>query len=356
MWTKMQERIRFCGVDVGSYELKLACLLEPTMLSPLGSIRGGSMPTPGPWIDGAPVPEALAEGIKRIGSDLDARIWSTPAAISIRTDALVTKNVYMPELTPTERRAALYVELDRVFPNGEGEPVADFLPVTPRPDQERGVYEEGYLLMAVQEKAVHQYRSVLNGARLRPVAVEPEPATLYRLSQLVSVSEMGAAHVLIDLGASGTRLLVVKGEELLLFRELPVGGSHLTAALAEHLGVDQAEAERLKRTQHQEETTLEYYGEAGERLCREVERSLRYIERGYGLESYAALHLVGGGARWPFLRRMMERAVGTRAQAEVRLLTGVVEPALAQAAALALWEGTSAYRGRGLERMRGFGR
>lgn len=352
----MRERIRFCGVDVGSSELKLACLLEPTMLSPLGSIRGGSMPTPGAWMDGTVPPEALAEGIRRIGSDLDARMGLTPAAISIRTDALVTKNVYLPELNASERRAALYMELERLVPAEDGEPVGDFLPVAPRPDQERGTYEEGYLLMAVQEKVVQHYRSALSGARLRPVAVEPEPASLYRLSQLISAPEQGAAQVLIDLGASGTRLLVVKGEQLLLFRELPVGGNHLTAALAEHLRVDPAEAEQIKRTQHQEETSLEYYGEAGERLCREVERSLRYIERGYGLESYAALHLVGGGARWPFLRRMMERAVGIRAQPEIRLLTGAVEPALAQAAALALWQGTSAYRGKGLDRVRGFAR
>lgn len=334
----MQQRVQFCGVDVGSQNLKVVCLLTPASPGqPVEAVTAVGA-APGPWAERCVDAPALGQALAELCQGLDCRFGRTPAAVSMPTGALVVKTVTLPAIIPSERQAAFRLELDRLFPLAPGEAVCDWLPLFMRPDSEPGSAKEGYLLLAAHQQAVSAVPCALGAAKMRPVAVEPEPAALYRLAHMLAAPEGEAAEVLVDLGAGGTRLLVLQHGELLLFRDLPVGGSHLTDALAHHLQVEPAEAEELKRTKYQVGADIDLFGDAGERLLREVERSLRYIERGFGLEGYGALHLVGGGANWPFLRRLVEVAVGIRAQEQVMLLDRAVDPAMAQATALALWQ------------------
>jgi len=331
----MTQRVRFCGVDLGSRTLHLACLTDPAPGEP--GLLTASGPAPGPWADRCPEAAALGGALVAASEGLGVRLRRVHTAVSLPSGAMVVKAVNLPALRPAERRAALYLEIDRLTSVEAAETVGDWLPLAVPGGGQPGPDGQGHLLLTARQQTVDAIGCALRVAAMRPAAVEPEPATLLGLAQLLARPDGEAAEVLVDLGASATRLVVVRRGELLLFRELPVGGSDLTAALAEHLGVDPADAEELKCTEYQEGEDLGEFGAAGERLVREVERSLRYVEQGYRLEGYGALHLVGGGARWPLLRRQVEAAVGIRARESIELPVGPVDPAMAEAAALALW-------------------
>ncbi len=337
----MQQRLRFCGIDLGSHALHLACLTEGS-----GGQRGlltASAPAPGPWVGGCPAAADVAGAVASAAGSLSGVRWGprlrpTPAAVSLPTGALVVRAVNLPPLKAGELREALYLEIDRLRAGDPAETVGDWLPLAVPGGEDPARAGRGYLLLTARQAAVDTAACALRAARLRPVAVEPEPAVLIRLARLLAAPGGEAVEVLVDLGAGGTRLVVARADALLLFRELPVGGSHLTAALAERRQVTLAEAEELKCTEYQEAGSLADFGPAGERLVRELERSLRYVERQHRLEGYASLHLVGGGARWPLLRREIEGVVGVRARDSVALPAGAVPPEMAGAAALCLWK------------------
>jgi len=340
----MERRLRFCGIDVGSHSLHLACLAADGE----GGLQllTASAPAPGPWTDGCPPAAGLTGAVKAAAGALEGVRWGlplrpAPAAVSLPTAALVVKAVNLPALSAGELRAALTLEIERLHPDDAAETVGDWLPLEAPRGDDAGPAAQGCLLLTARQTAVDAAAAPARAARLTPVAVEPEPATLVRLARLLATPEAEAPEVLVDLGAGGTRLVVTRGDALLLFRELPVGGSHLTAALAERHRIAPAEAEQLKCLACQEAASLVEFGAAGERLVREVQRSLRYVERQHRLEGYGALRLVGGGARWPLLRREIEQVVGVPAQESVALPVGAVPPEMALAAALCLWkEGT----------------
>lgn len=332
----MAQRVRFCGIDLGSSALHMACVADPAAPGEPVQLRGAAEPSPSPWVDRCPEAAALGQALAALGQQVGLEARRTPAAVTLPTHAMVLKPVDLPPLSAAERRAALYLEMARIAPVADDDMLGDWLSLAGSDGGEGG--SQLHLLMAVPQRSVSAVRCALRLARLRAAAVEPEPATLFRLAQLLANPNSEAAEVMVDLGAGSTRLVVTQRDQLLLFRELPVGGAHLTAALAAHLRVDAATAEELKRTRYRTEAELEAFGAAGERLLSEVERSLRYIEHGFGLDGYGALHLVGGGAHWPFLRRVIEVAVGRRAEEQVVVPLGPVDPSLALAAALALWQ------------------
>lgn len=331
----MQQRARFCGIDIGSHHLKLVCRLEAGAHGQPAPVVCAVARAPGPAAERSAEAKAIGQALVGLCQQTGLATRWTSAAVSVPTSSMVVKVMHLPVLSPAERRAAFRLEMDRLLALAEGEAAGDYLPLAS--DVERHGAQESLLLLATREEAVREFRAMLAEAHLQPVAVEPEPAAQFRLARLLTTpDEEGAPHVLVDLGAAGTRMLVVQRGELLLFRDLPVGGSHLTAALSRHLGTEYAEAEELKCTRFQEESHPALEAES-ERLFKEIERSLRYVERERHLEGYGGLHLVGGGARWPLLRRVVERAVGIRARDEIRLPGGPVEPDLAQAVALAVW-------------------
>lgn len=358
----MDRRVRFCGVDLGSRSVHVACLVS------LGqgdaALVTASAAAPGPWSDRCPEAAPLAAALRALTAEVQealhpeagaapggpgaelmpvqvgavsdrpgTRLLPIPAAASLPAGALVVKAVNLPAMRPRERRAALYLEMGRLTALDPAETVGDWLPLAV-PGGVPGPEGQGHLLLMARQAAVDAVADALWAAHMRPVAVEPEPAVLVRLALLLAKPGGGAPEVLIDLGAAGTRLVVVRHGELLLYRDLPVGGADLTADLAQRIGVSAEEAEALKCTAYQEADSLADFAAAGERLVREVERSLRYVERLHGLDGYGALHLVGGGARWPLLRRSVEAAVGRAARPHVELPVGTVSPKTAQAAAL----------------------
>lgn len=331
----MEHRVRFCGIDFGSQSIKLVCQLD-TGSRELGTamiFKEG--PAPGPLVEQSGDPATLSAALSNLRIQSGIGLRKVLAAVAMPSSAMATKVVNLPPLSNRERQAAFQLEMERFLNLDDRDVVGDYIPLAEE-DANSG-NQESYLLMAIQQKWINLLRTVLKGAHVHPEAIEPEPVTLFRLLQLLSRSRTEGTHVLVDLGASGTRVVVARKGQLLLFRELAVGGNHLTAALARALNMEWHEAETLKRSRYQEAEEIPELSAEAEHLRKEIERSLRYVERERGIEGYNGLYIVGGGAEWPFMRRLVERAVGLRAREELVLPGGAVAPSLAQAAALAFY-------------------
>src|SRR5690606_18392084 len=117
--------------------------------------------------------------------------------------------------------------------------------------------------------------AALRDAGVVPRVLEVEGLVLVNLAEWV---ELPGTRVLLDLGHETTTLCVTTAGQPRYTRTLPIGGRHLSEALAVDLGVSFAEAERRK----QRDGVIGHAGPAAarvlERLARDLVRTLGGLE------------------------------------------------------------------------------
>ena len=125
----------------------------------------------------------------------------------------------------------------------------------------------------------------------------------------------GAAVAIADVGATCTQISVVIGGESCFSRELGVGGVDMTQAIARRMGVDQEEAEQIKRMPEGHEDEVEEALESVlDDLVNELGLSLDFVESHEGIHVGRVL-LTGGGAHTPGLLEGVIRGTGREAAA-----------------------------------------
>jgi len=178
------------------------------------------------------------------------------------------------------------------------------------------------LVSVAHRRRIEGVRDTLVRAGLRPVVITIVPVALQALLRGASVGSPAEVVAYLDMGASTTHILIVKGDEVRFSREFGVGGDTLTEALRNvvvpgrgtvELGAE--EAERLKR-----EHGIPLGGDEAvvaegvplsavsimlrpilERLVRELWNSFDYCHEQYLGEAVTRVVLLGEGSRVPNL-------------------------------------------------------
>jgi general secretion pathway protein L len=136
------------------------------------------------------------------------------------------------------------------------------------------------------------------------------------LGNLVSVFDLPGRRLLADLGHRKTTLCLLLDERAVAARTLPVGGRHLTEALAADRGLSPGDAERAKC----EEGVFDARGEAPpqvakvlDRLAREIVHTIGAVEEAIGGSPLDEITLFGGTALLGGLDGYLTEHTGTRA-------------------------------------------
>src|SRR5262245_7968089 len=105
------------------------------------------------------------------------------------------------------------------------------------------------IVFAVQRTVLAQVLGVVEQARLKPVAVDVEPAALVRsyAAQFRRDDDRQARALLVHIGYSRTAALVAQSEDLLFVKYIDVGGQQFDQAVARHLKMDLHEAIALRK-------------------------------------------------------------------------------------------------------------
>ena len=123
----------------------------------------------------------------------------------------------------------------------------------------------------------------------------------------------GSAVAIADVGATRTQISVVIGGESCFSREIGVGGVDMTQAIARRLGVEQEEAEQIKRMpEDHEQEIVEALESVIDDLVGELSLSLDFVENHEGITVGRVL-MTGGGARTPGLLDGVVRGTGREA-------------------------------------------
>jgi type IV pilus assembly protein PilM len=164
------------------------------------------------------------------------------------------------------------------------------------------------IVFAVQRAVLQQSLTVIEQARLKPVAVDVEPAALVRsyASQHRRDDDRQARALIVHMGYSRTAALVAQSDELLFVKYIDVGGQHLDMAVGRHLKMDLHEAQALRkhngdrRTDMQDPEIARSLSEAIrpviERLTNELAMCIRYHSVTFRGQPIVRMVLSGGEA------------------------------------------------------------
>lgn len=105
------------------------------------------------------------------------------------------------------------------------------------------------VLFACQRSILQQLLSVVEQARLNPVAVDVEPAALVRsyAGQFRREQDTQQRALMVHVGYSRTAAVIAQGDDLLFVKYIDLGGQHFDNAVARHLKMDLADAVSLRK-------------------------------------------------------------------------------------------------------------
>lgn len=105
------------------------------------------------------------------------------------------------------------------------------------------------IVFAVQRSVLQQSLAQVEQAKLKPVAVDVEPAALVRTyaAQYRRDDDRQARSLLVHIGHTRTAALVAQSDELLFVKYIDVGGQQFDMAVGRHLKMDLNEATALRK-------------------------------------------------------------------------------------------------------------
>jgi type IV pilus assembly protein PilM len=285
------------GIDIGTSSIKIVQLAEKrgsAVLETYGEIALGPYNEAEVGQASAPSAEKVTEALKDVIKE--ANVTSVVGGVAVPLSASLISLITLPTDDEDDLAAMVPIEARKYIPVPVSEVTLDWF-VIPEAEAEflgasgrtRAIHSTDVLLVAIHNNALQRYQAIIAGAGLTPHFYEIEPFSIARAAY-----EHGTAPVMvIDFGASGTRVYVIEFGIIDVSHTITHGGQDMTLALAKSKGMTFTEAERTKREKGlaQEDagySTLEF-------VFAEARRIYLAYQRKEG-KAISKVVLVGGGA------------------------------------------------------------
>lgn len=305
------------GLDIGSTFVRAAELSSggsPTIL------RIGQVPVPPGAVERGEVqaPEAVGEAIRELWRR--AGLKSREVMMGVGNQRVVVREVSVPALPDKELEQSLRFQVQDLIPIPLEEAVIDYDRLDEFEAEGRQMVR--LLVVAAHRAMVDHHVASATAARLEPVGVDLIPFALVRsVGEFdglgLEPSEQGSEAV-VDVGAEVTNICVHDRGIPRFVRILPSGGTDVTRAVAASLGIDEEQAEMLKRgapiddPERREAVRRTLHERAGA-LADEIRSSLDFYRAQTPGVRIASLRTSGGGAKMPGFVEILSERVGVPA-------------------------------------------
>lgn len=191
--------------------------------------------------------EAVTNAIKTAIAELGDK--SPKVAAAMGGAGVLTKRIVIPKIPKKEIPDQVRWEAEQVFPQDVTTVLIDHMilgdgaQVPGAPDGTKGW---DLMLVGVRQEEAKGLRDAIenSNAGLKVLDIDSFVVGDF-LESLVEVPKEGALGF-VDIGASGTRVYVRHGKNIVFIREFVIGGNTFTEAIAQALGVSFEDAETLK--------------------------------------------------------------------------------------------------------------
>jgi type IV pilus assembly protein PilM len=236
----------------------------------------------------------LAESIKKLHKE--AKISSKNVAIALPETQVYTRTIRFPLLTDSEIASAVKWEAEQYIPIPVNEAIVQHQVIE---RTESSPAQVVVLLVAAPKLLVEKYAKAIEMAGLTLHSVETELIALVR-----ALSPEDQTVLVIDLGARSTNIAIAKNAQLVFSRSIPTAGEAFTRAVAQILGVQEAQAEEYKRTYGLSKTQLEGKIKVAlepvfRMIADEVKKAIHFYQAEERGDSPTSAILAGGTAGMP---------------------------------------------------------
>ena len=264
-----------------------------------------------------PAPEAVAETLKKFLRE--QKISTDRFVNSFPLSSAIVRNAVVPFQGHHKIRQVIKFQAEPHIPFPIEEVVIDFLETAAAEENKTPV-----IIIGAKKELIAKQIELMNAGGLDPEIIGVDAFALANNYLLRAGGAIPDETVmLLDIGATKTLLVIMKGRSAVLARSIAVGGDDITEALQKEFAIDFQAAEKLKKEKavavtgdqpSEEETRIHnVIGPILTRLIREVDRSLRSTSatlKGAGL---ARLYLSGGGALLSRIGELFSREFGCEA-------------------------------------------
>ncbi len=237
---------RAVGLDIGTTSVRAAQVavsrsgltLERIgqVALPVGAVRDGEV------VDAQAVAGALRELWRR------SKFGTKRVVVGVGNQKVVVRQVDLPAIPLVELRAALPFQVADLIPMPIEQAVLDFHPL------EEIIGDDGHprqrvLLVAAVRDMISNLTDAVALAGLTPDAVDLTPFAVLRAAGTPDgLGLTSTAEALVEVGAGVTNIVVHQGGVPRFVRILLQGGTDITAAIADRLGLPTEQAEQIKQT------------------------------------------------------------------------------------------------------------
>lgn len=305
----------YLTLDIGTSSVKMLEIQDKDGV--IQVMNAGIQPVPSDTVQAGLIqdPARLAESLRSL---IEARqIDTTDVITAMPGSVVVIKRLTLPAQEPTELHQTILFEAGNVIPESLEEMNIDYQVLGQAEDTDT----VDILLVAVRKDVLEGYVTAIRQAGLVPRIVDVDYFALengFELNYQDRQDRSDETIALIDIGAQSASISILKDGDSACTAEVPIGGRHLSRVLVQELGVDEAQAEKLKLGAEDQDAVQPILARAAQQLVDEVQRALRFSWPDAGQDQLHTIYISGGTAQLPGL-------VSTMA-ARLEVDTEILEP------------------------------
>jgi type IV pilus assembly protein PilM len=250
--------------------------------------------------------EACGEAIKRAHKALGTRIKAV--ALALPGAAVITKKVILPgNQREEDMEVQVQSEANQYIPFSLDEVNLDFQVIGP---SSTGEDEVEVLIAASRKEKIEDRVAAAEAAGLKTIVMDVESYASQAAFELICGGASGIREsdvtVIVDIGATITRVAVLHNGQTVYTREQQIGGNLLSQEVARHFDMPPEEAEAAKRVGNLPENYgPDVLAPFNEKIVLEIQRAMQFFFTSTQFNKVDHILLTGGCAMLDGLEEMV---------------------------------------------------
>lgn len=183
---------------------------------------------------------AKVDAVKRVLSQ--ARITAKNAVCAVSGESIIVRYIQLPNMPETELRNALRWEAEEYIPFAIEDVNLDSVILGRSEDGEK----VDVLLVSAKKDLVNSHINIVREAGLTPIVVDVDSFAFLNCFEVNYTPSMSEVVTLVNIGAEITSINIYIGGVSRFSRDISIAGDTITKNIQAKLGIEWAEAERLK--------------------------------------------------------------------------------------------------------------
>lgn len=302
-------RNELVGIDIGSRVVKVVQMREVKSLWHLQAIGMASLP-PEAIVDNAIMDSsAVIDVVKGLLSTL--KIATKNVVTSISGHSVIIRKIQLPIMTEEELENSIIFEAEQYIPFDINEVFLDFHIIGT--DANDATMMDVFLV-AAKKDFVNDHIAIFKECGLTPMVMDIDSFAVQNAFELNYTLEEDDVIGIVNMGAGGMNVSVLKDGAAIFTRDIQVGGNILNEEIQKQFGLGSADAERAKLGQVipgiEQQDVDEVIRSAMGLLAQEVQRSLDFFNATAADDKIHHLYITGGIAQLPQIRLALENRLG----------------------------------------------